>query len=465
MQYQFWQFVWQFDKTCLFSGSNLSIDIEFNVTTYSITLMRDCPCRCLCGFSVDRASLWGNHLSFMDQFSCVCVCVCVCFICPCARAGHGLLWTDKHINTHTHTHRHAPGDAKILGGAIFLEVSLKVMSAQRAEKHRGGMLICVERVILGYTALPTILGISSLPSQSQPRTQWCSAPLTGGIPRNCRVTTLASTAQSLSCLSHTSASSLPLVSAPGFLSHSFSRSASAMCVWTEDELAPSSLLPPDWLYRRQTESSSSPLSLLLPLSSKPSSTSYSSLALSLSLSLSPPPSLTLTHKHTHTLSLTLSLSLLLSLSLSLSLSLQDSLLLLQMSVPACQGDQIWSWKVCRCYQVRAHVSSSGCPRSCKEMGCRLLLCECVSVAAWMCVYVSVSRWHNQEGWVLWGCHRGSTLCYNSQPCSVTPILAPVFDAPFISMCTGRLFVPVCMLRNCCRYGVECSWRQQIGYNV
>ena len=272
----------------------------------------------------------------MDQFLCVCVHVCILFDHV---QGQVMAYYEL-TNTYTHTHTHTPGVAKILGEGIFLEVSLKVTSAQRAEKHKRGMLICVERVILGYTALPTILGIALLPSQSQPRTQWCSAPLTGGIPRNCCVTTLASTAQSLSCLSHTSASSLPLVSAPGFLSPSFSWSASAVCVWTEDDLAPSSLLPPDWLYRRQTESSSSPLSLLLPLSSKPSSTSYFP---SLSLSLSASHLHTQTHTH--------------SLPLSLSLSPQDSFLLLQMSVPACQGEQIWSWEVCLCYQVRAHVSS------------------------------------------------------------------------------------------------------------
>lgn len=65
----------------------------------------------------------------------------------------------------------------------------------------------------------------------------------------------------------------------------------------------------------------------------------------------------------------------------------------------------------------------------------------------------VCRWHNQEGWVLWACHRGSTLCYNSQRFSVTPILAPVFDAPFIAMCTERLFC----WRACWETAVGTGW--------
>lgn len=118
-----------------------------------------------------------------------------------------LFLSDRPWQTHTRTHTEDPESLGWFENVIILE---KKTSPWRwpvprgAGRHPQAMLICVERVILGYTVLPTVLVISPLSSQSQPRTQWCSASLTGGIPWNCYVTMLAQTAQSLSCLCHTS---------------------------------------------------------------------------------------------------------------------------------------------------------------------------------------------------------------------------------------------------------------------
>lgn len=76
----------------------------------------------------------------------------VCLYLFTVRAGHG-----SHAGMY-------PGKPRSEG---FFEVTLKVM----VERCRQDISICVQRVILGYTMLPIILGISPLPSQSKPRTQ------------------------------------------------------------------------------------------------------------------------------------------------------------------------------------------------------------------------------------------------------------------------------------------------------
>lgn len=239
------------------------------------------------------------------------------------------------------------------------------------------MLICVERVSLGYTVLPTILGVSSLPSQSQPRTQWCSAPLTGGIPRNCCYDAGLNSSESLLSLSHLL---LPF-SSPWFLSCSLAWGASTVCVWIGVD--PHCSQKTGYIGSRQL--SSSPLSLLLPLSSVPGSTSH---FLSLSLFSS----------YTHTLShTTYTHSLLLPLSLSKTPFSYSWWVYLPIRVNRFGAEGVLLLPGKRAFPLWAIP----------EVRCLLLVCVCVCVfvAGWMCVDVSVSGWHNQDGWVLWEYHR------------------------------------------------------------
>lgn len=112
----------------------------------------------------------------------------VLYICQCTRASHycALMYSSNY----THMLLRIPP-----------KKPFKCVLESDAPTREWGVLICVERVILGYTALPTTLGVSPLPSQSQTRTQWCSSSLTGGIPRKCRVMMLLNQL-SLSCLLH-----------------------------------------------------------------------------------------------------------------------------------------------------------------------------------------------------------------------------------------------------------------------
>lgn len=162
---------------------------------------------CLVVLLTDWGFLRGNHLPFVGKISYDVCTVCVSVFC----VSKGRSWLTVNWQTHTCAHaQDAPEDPNILGLVFFspLQRPWRWHVPSAAEKHTQSMLMCVERVSLGYTMLPTILGVSSLPSQSQPRTWWCSAPLTGGIPRNCCCDAGLNSSEPLLSLSHL----LPLIS-------------------------------------------------------------------------------------------------------------------------------------------------------------------------------------------------------------------------------------------------------------
>lgn len=105
-------------------------------------------------------------------------------------------------------------------------------------------------------------------SQSQPRTRWCSVPLTRGIPLNCHVTMQPSTVQSSSFLSCISSPPSPFLPTDFFLLHNMN-------------LLHTFELNTICSHKKGKQFSLSPLNQAPPLSL--------SLSLSLALSLTPTP--------------------------------------------------------------------------------------------------------------------------------------------------------------------------------